>query len=331
MKIRRELKVGVFAVIVILVSWWGIKWLQGHNLLKTSATYYARYDDVTGLMESSRVWMRGVDVGSVTDIELLGDEVLVEIVIQSQYADMIKSDAVAQIGSAGLMGGQQISIIQGVAEDVLPHGATMQSRVDGGLFGMLADKGSSIFAGLNQTLDGVNGIIGDNSANIAQLVANLESMTAAIDKVLAAGELNAIVGDLHTFSSALAENTGRIESMLANLEGFTGDVADADIVAKLDATVNSLNAVIAGIDSGEGSVGKLLNDNSLYESLNTASENLALLLEDLKANPMRYVHISVFGKSEEQIAAKQAKQEAKAAKRAAKEEVKQARRAAKNE
>ena len=89
MKIRREFKVGVFAVIVIAISWWGIKWLGGQNLLKTSNIYYVTYDAVPGLQESSRVNLRGVEVGNVRDIELLSDHVLVEIAIEKRYADMI--------------------------------------------------------------------------------------------------------------------------------------------------------------------------------------------------------------------------------------------------
>ncbi len=316
MKLRREFKIGVFAVIVLLVAWWGIKWLGGRNLLKTTNIYYAYYDDVTGLMESSRVWMRGVDVGNVRSIELLGEKVKVEIAVESQYEDMIRSNAVAEIGSSGLMGGQQISIIQGDAAEPLAPGAEMIARVNGGLMGMLADKGGELMEGLDQTLDGVNDILATNAEGIAALVANLESMSASIDRVLASGEIDGAINDLHTFTSTLAENTGRIESMLQSLDTFTGDLAGANLVSELEGTVASLNGVLSAIEDGQGSVGMLLNDNGLYDSLNDASENLSLLLADLKQNPMRYVHFSLFGTSEEKLAERAAKREARAEKRA---------------
>ena len=151
---------------------------------------------------------------------------------------------------------------------------------------------------------------------IAALVANLESMSASIDRVLASGEIDGAINDLHTFTSTLAENTGRIESMLQSLDKFTGDLAGANLVSELEGTVASLNGVLSAIEDGQGSVGMLLNDNGLYDSLNDASENLSLLLADLKQNPMRYVHFSLFGTSEEKLAERAAKREARAEKRA---------------
>ena len=319
MKLRRELKIGIFAVIVILVSWWGIKWLGGQNLLKRTQTYYVYFDDVTGLMESARVNLRGVEVGNVQTIELLGDNVMVELSVESDYADFIPANSIAEIGSTGLMGGQEIFIIQGDSEARIADGATMEGRVNAGITGLLADKGSSLIDGLNTHVEGVNENIGANRANIEAMVAHLESMTASIDSLLASskGDIEGAMNDLSTFTSALAANTGKIESMISSLDTFTSDVAEADFVTKLDATLASINDIVASLESGQGSVGMLLKDAELYNSLNDAGENLALLLEDLKANPMRYVHFSLFGQSEEKIAEKAAKKAEREAKRAA--------------
>lgn len=322
MKLNREFKIGVFTILVIAISWWGIKWLGGQNILKQSNIYSVYFTDVTGLMESSRVNLRGVEVGNVRSIELLGDSVKVEIAIEKHFADMIPANSVAEIGSAGLMGGMEIAIVQGDAEDVLPSGGTFTGRMKPDMLGTLAAQGGELIDGLNRTVDGVNQFIDGNSERISQLVANLESMTSTIDAIVgsSAGNIEGAMADLQTFTSTLAENTGRIESMLSNVDKLTTDIAEADFVGQLSASVDSLNAILASIDGGEGSVGKLLTDEGLYNSLNSAGENLSLLLEDLKANPMRYVHFSMFGKSEEQIAAKQAKREAREAKRAAKAE-----------
>ena len=322
MKLRREFKIGIFAVIVICVSWWGIKWLGGQNLLLQSNIYYVYYDDVSGLQESSRVNLRGVEVGNVRDIVLESNRVKVEIAIESKYAEMIPSNSVAEIGSAGLMGGVEISIIQGDAADVIEDGATFEGRVKPDMLGSLADKGTELMDGLTVTIDGVNTLIGGNTQGITELISNLESMTASIDSILAASapNINSAMDDLSAFTSTLAANTERIESMLGNLDEFSGELAEADMINQLTTTVESLNEVLDAIESGNGSVGKLLTDEALYNSLTTAGDNLGLLLEDLKANPKRYINISVFGKSEEQIAAKAAKKEAKAAKKAAKAE-----------
>ena len=320
MKINRELKVGIFAIIVIAVSWWGIKWLGGQNLLKQSNVYSVYFDDVSGLLESSRVNMRGVAVGNVRDIELVGDSVKVEIAIESHYTDMIPANSIAEIGSAGLMGGMQVSILQGDAEECVEDGAVLRGRMKPDMIATLAEQGGELIDGLNRTVEGVNELIDGNSAAISQLVANLESMTSSIDGIIrsSASDIEGAMDDLNTFTSTLAANTGRIESMLTNVDKVTTDLAEADFVGQLSGTIESINAILAAVDNGQGSVGKLLTDDNLYSSLNAAGANLSLLLEDLKANPKRYVHFSLFGKSDDQIAEKEAKKAAKAAKRAAK-------------
>ena len=322
MKISSMLKVGTFAVIVILVSWWGIKWLGGQNILKSDNIYYVYYDDVSGLQKSSRVNLRGVEVGNVREITLMQGNVKVEIAIASEYAEMIPDNSVAEIASAGLMGGMEIYIVQGDSKKAMPDGGTFKGEVRTDMISMLAGKGSDLLDGLNTTVDNVNTLLADNSEGIGQLVANLESVTSSIDAVLAAssGDIKGAISDLHAFTTTLTENSGRIEAMLANLETFSGDLADADIVNQLKATVDSLNSVLASVQNSEGSVGKLLYDSELYNSLTTASDNLGLLLEDVKARPMRYVNISVFGQSAE-------KMEAKAAKKAEKEAAKEAKKA----
>jgi len=275
---------------------------------------------VSGLQESSRVKLRGVEVGNVRDISLEKDRVKVEIAVESDYASMIPANSVAEIGAAGLMGGVEIVIIQGDAKELVKKGATLEGRIKPDMIGSLADKGTELIDGLNETVDGVNQLIGANSQNITDLVANLESMSRSIDGILAASapDINKAVDDLSTFTATLSANTERVESMLANLDTFTGDLAEADIINQLNTTVTSLNQVLAAIENGEGSVGKLLTDEELYNSLTMAGDNLGLLLEDLKANPMRYVHFSLFGQSEEKAAKKAAKEAAKEEKRAAK-------------
>jgi phospholipid/cholesterol/gamma-HCH transport system substrate-binding protein len=145
-------------------------------------------------------------------------------------------------------------------------------------------------------------------------------MTSSIDGIVSSvsGDVEKAVDNFTTFTAVLAENTDRVESMLENIDTFAGDLAEQNLVAKLGSTVDSLNDVLATLESDEGSVGMLLHDAELYNKLTVAGDNLGLLLEDLKANPMRYVHFSLFGDSDE----KQAKRAERAAKRAAKAEAK---------
>ena len=322
MKIRKEFKIGVFAVAVILISWWGIKWLQGQNMLLSSSSYYAYYDNVSGLMVSSRVKLRGVQIGNVQDIQLEGDKVRVEMLIEDEYADLIPANSVAELGAAGLMGGTEIVIIQGDAQEAIKPEAVITGRIKPDLVGTMADKAGELIDGLNTTVGSLNDLLSVNGEAISQMITNLEAMSASVNSMLNAAryDIDGTLNNLRTFTNTLAANSGRIESMIGNIDKVTTDLAEAQFVEKLNSTITSLDEIITAIEKGDGTAGMLINDKELYESLNDAGENLAKLLEDLKANPMRYVHFSLFGKSEEQIAQKAAKKAAKAEKKAAKSE-----------
>ncbi len=329
MKIKREFKIGIFAIIVILVSWWGISWLGGQDLFKSYNTYTVYYDEVSkDLQVSSRVFIRGVNVGNVQDIELDGDKVKVVIAVEEQYAHMIPDNTVALI-TEGLMGGAQIVLEQGNSENIAEDGATLEGRLDEGLMGMFADKGAELIDNLNttignldQTVSSVNGILEDNRENIGKVVANIESLSNEVNSLISnsKGDIDTALNDLSAFTTMLKENTASIESMLGNLNKFSGDLADSEIIANLTTTVEELNGIIATIESGEGSLGKLLKDDSIHNSLDDTVNSLNALLTDLKEHPMRYVHFSLFGRSEEDIAAKEAKAAKRQAKRAAQAE-----------
>lgn len=280
MKIRREFKIGVFAIAVILVSWWGIKWLQGQNLLLSSNSYYAYYDNVSGLMVSSRVKLRGVEIGNVQNIELEGNKVRIEMLIEDKYAEMIPSNSVAELGAAGLMGGTEINIIQGDATTYVEPESSLTGSIKPDLMNTMAEKAGTLLDGINTTVGGINDLLSTNSQNITQMITNLESMTSSINSILNAAEhnINGSLNDLRTFTSTLAANSGRIEAMIGNIDKVTTDIAEANFVEQLDSTLTSLDSIITTIENGDGTAGMLINDKALYESLNSAGDNLSQLL-----------------------------------------------------
>lgn len=297
-------------------------------MFKSYNTYTVYYEEVSkDLQVSSRVYIRGVNVGNVQDIELQSGRVKVVIAVEEQYADMIPSNTTALI-TEGMMGGAQIVLEQGDSNSVAKDGATLNGRLDEGLMGMLADKGTELIDNLNTTLtklddtvSSVNGILEDNRENITGIVTNLEALSGEMTALVSdsKGDIDTAISDLSAFTTMLKNNTASIESMLGNLDEFSGELADSNIITNLNTTVDKLNGIIATIESGEGSVGKLLSDDAVYNSIDETIGSLNALLTDLKEHPMRYVHFSLFGKSEEDIAAKEAKQAKRAAKRASDE------------
>lgn len=297
MRISREFKIGLFAVAVIAVAWWGIQWLGGENILRRSNVCYVYYQNIAGLQESSRVTMRGVDIGNVSKITLGRDSVEVVLNIERSYVDMIPDNSIAEICASGIMSGVEVAILQGDSSDIIASGSVLQGRVKPDMLGALTDKGTALMEGMSQTVESVNRLLAINSENLTSFVSNLERVGLSISSIVeaTAGNIDNAMADIEQFTSALAESTDNIERIVANFDAVTADVAERDIVAKLSTALDSLNGVLTAVSSGDGTASQLIADKQLYNSLTEAGSNLGALLEDVKENPARYVHFSLFG------------------------------------
>ena len=297
MKISREFKIGIFAIAVLLITWWGIKWLGGQNLLHRSSVYYAYYSNVAGLQESSRVSLRGVDVGNVRAIELGRDSVKVVLSIENEYVKFIPENSVAQIFSTGPLGGVEIAILQGDAEEHIAPRDVLRSSVKVDMLTELTNMGTELMDGVTQTINGINRLIAENTQQLTSFVANLECTSKSINALVAmsAEKIDGSMEDIRKFTTTLADSTDNIERIIANFDALAADVTEKEIVAELNATLELLSATLVALNEGDGTVAKLLSDKALYESLTEAGENLGMLLEDLRCNPTRYVHFSLFG------------------------------------
>ena len=153
-----------------------------------------------------------------------------------------------------------------------------------------------------------------NTESIRGTMSHLNSISGNVDFLLAAERENLqnAIANLTRFSEMLGENSPRIDSIVRNLNSVSDQIASADLIRNLDATLADLDAILARVKSGEGTVGKLINDPALYESLNRSAENLASLLADLEAYPKRYVHFSLFGGGQKKVEKERARQVAEA-------------------
>lgn len=328
---KREVKVGVFAVAVLLAAWFGARFLKGSELFSNNYKYYAYYDQVGGIQTASHVMIYGVKVGSVTKVTLDEDPskgVELELSIDRRYR--IPADSKAKIFSNGVMGGKAVDIVMGSSPEYVDDGGTLASEVGVDIIDMAGseleffkEKITEVVGSLTTTLDGINSLLEENSANLNSIVANVDGITASTDEILRDQKthLKEAIASLNLFAQSLGDNTEHIDSIMGNLDAFSAQLAEADLVSEVESTVEHLNAVLAAADAETGTVGKLLNDAELYDNLSAASDNLSLLLADLKANPKRYVHFSLFGSNPDRQAERAAKKEAKRAAKAGKEAV----------
>jgi len=323
---KREVKIGIFAVAMIGVAWGGIRFLMGYDLLGSNAEYYASYDRINGVQSASPIMMKGVKIGSVTGISFdpaRSDRVVLRFTIRKQYR--IPEDSEAKIVSDGLLGGKAIEVTYGSSQHYLRSGDTLRSGRDRDLMDMagseldfMKQKVSRLTADLSTTLENLNALLEANAQNVTGTLGNLDALTGDMASLIAAEKehLREAVAGLSRFSGMLGENAERVDSIIGNLNGVTAQLAEEQVVGKLGEAAGNLASLLDEIEHGDGTMARLLNDPALYDSLTVATGNLSALLADLKAYPARYVHLSLFGRDPEKM---KARAEKRAARKAAKE------------
>ena len=323
---KREVKIGIFAVAMIGVAWGGIRFLKGFDILGGNTEYYAAYDQINGVQSAWPIMMKGVKIGTVTGIAFdpaKGDKVVLRLTIKRQYR--IPEDSEAKIVSNGLMGARAIEVAYGASPVYLHGGDTLRSGRDrdlmdvaGSELDFLKQRLSQVTSDLTRTLDNVNRLLEANTDNITGTLGHLNDLSGDLASLLSAEQqhLRTAIGGLAEFSGMLGENAGRVDSIVGNLNSFTAQLAEEQLARKLGQAADDLTSLLARIERGDGTVGRLMTDPQLYESLNEATGNLAVLLEDLKKYPARYVHFSLFGRDPEKMKERAEKRAAKKAARA---------------
>lgn len=324
---KREIKIGIFAVVMIGSAWAGMRFLKGFDIFSSNVDYYAAYDQVNGVQSASPIMMKGVKIGTVTGITFdpsRSDLVVLRLTVKREYR--IPTNSEAKIFSNGLMGAKAIEITYGSSHTYLEKGDTLRSSRDRDLMDMAGSeldffkqKISLITNDLSRTLTTLNTLMESNAQSITGALGHLNTITGDLAGVLAAekGNIKTAIDDLAKFSSMLGSNAGRVDSIIGGLNHMTTQLAEEDFSRKLSDALAGLTDLMAKIEQGDGTVGKLMNDPALYESLDQASGNLASLLADLKQYPGRYVHFSLFGSNPEKV---KERADRKAAKEAGKAE-----------
>jgi phospholipid/cholesterol/gamma-HCH transport system substrate-binding protein len=310
MKISNETKIGALTTIAITILLLGYSFLRGNDLFSASNRFFAVYKSVDGLSVSKPVLVNGFQIGRISRMELRGDgHTLVEFNIDRKYH--VPSNTLAKLVSTDLLGSKAIVFEYGNSNTEAQDKDTLKAGIQGSLAQSLQPiqtKAESLMAKLDSTFGAVNKILNpefqrnvDRSfLSIANSLQTLESTTKKIDALLGdqSGHINEILTNTATVSSNLKTSTANINSITTNFNKVSADLAAANLKQTLDNTnkvILDLQTTLSKINDTKGSAGLLLNDDKLYKNLADASDNLNKLLIDLKANPKRYVSISVFG------------------------------------
>lgn len=331
---KKEVKIGIFAVAMLGLSWAGIRFLSGFDIFSRNAVYYAAYEQVSGVQHASPILMKGVKIGTVTDIVFdpsQSDKVVLQLTVQRRYR--LPEDSEAKIFSNGLMGNKAIEVIYGNSSVYLRSGDTLRAGRDRDLMDVAGSEldffkqhFSKIATELTATLENLNGLLERNAGHIDGTLGHLDELSGDLASVLGSQKANLqrAIAQLAEFADMLGDNSPRVDSLIGNLNRFSAQLTDEQLVARLGSAVDELSTLLARIDHGDGTMARLMNDPALYESVNGAAENLSELLADMKQYPARYVHLSVFGRNPDKMKAKADRRAAKAVEKARRDSLKQA-------
>lgn len=300
LKVSNETLVGAFAAIAITILLLGYNFLKGEELFSTTSNYYVTYADAMGLQSSAAVMHKGIKVGSVRKIML--DETNGQIVVQFYVNDRVKLDMGSEIKliSTDLFNTRALDIaLGGSKKDYYKKNDTIPGSIAGGLLDKVGEQFTPLVSSLNSLIDSLNRAI--DPTKIKGTVNNLEQSTASLSAMLSDknSQLNKILKDVASISSNIKKNNDVINAALANVEAITDSLAKArltETIAQAHLALEQTTAVMQKVNQGEGSLGLLVNDKKLYDNLSKSAADLDSLMVDLKANPKRYVHFSVFGR-----------------------------------
>jgi len=309
-KISNEVKVGVTALLTIAVFVWLFSFLKGKDLLKSTAIYYTVYDKVGGLAESSPVEINGYKVGVVRSLDFIdpvSGRLLVKFSVKKGFK--LPKNTVAEIVPISLLGGMKVQFVYGKGPGTYSDGDTIPGRLAESLMDKIdteilpvKEKITNLIVVLDSVIKSVDEVMNPEfKKNFSGTLAHLNSTTASLDKVLGSKEkeLSATIDNINKFTKMLSDNSGKMNKTFSNLETISDTLAASDLsgsVANLKKSLEKASLLVDNLNKGKGSAGQFLTNDSLYTNLSGSLESLNLLLKDMKANPKRYVHFSLFGK-----------------------------------
>ena len=300
---KKELKIGIFVISVIVVSFFVLNYLRGEDIFNREYELVSRYENVEGLVASAPVYIKGYKAGKVIDVtyDTAAGDFIVTCSISRDF--VVPDDSKMVIYSVDIMGGKGIKIALGTSETPVADGDTLVPLFEAGLMDSLSGSIGPLLAKVTATLDslgttvaGVNALLADvNGAGLSRTLehlehtmANLRSLSSAVNGK--SDEISSFVDNLSDFSAKLGGIAEKVDSTMSGVNEFVGTINSSDV----ESLISSFKSLLESVNDPEGSIGRLLNSDSVYNSVDSLLNDVNILVNKIQENPRKYLKISVF-------------------------------------
>lgn len=305
MSIHKEVKVAIFVIIAGTMLYMGFNFLKGVDFLSSTKRYYATYPDVQGLTVSNPVIVNGLTVGRVSNIEFLDDSAhALKVSIDVRKEVSLGDSSISVIANQGILGGKAIIIKVKNPSKPLPKESFLISEIEASMMDKLSVKTDPILNNFNISLMKVNNLMSENNTKtISSILVNLEQSTKALQLMISNNDkkIGLVMQNVQNLSASLVETEKMIKPILTKTSSFADSLNKMQLASAVNQTnlaISELNKSLKNINNGKGTAGKLIYDDSLYVHLDNSARDLDKLMIDMKANPKRYVHFSIFGRKD---------------------------------
>jgi phospholipid/cholesterol/gamma-HCH transport system substrate-binding protein len=318
LKLSKEFKIGVFTIIAGILLFVGFQYLKGFDMSKPNKEYVVYYDHIAGLTPSNPVTYRGLKIGSVKTIEFVGDNsdsVKVVVLIDDDQFEM-KQNTIAKLGSDGLLGGMKIELeYVNIHAKELKQGGILLSEREKDLTAKVNDqllplkiKAEGLIGTIDTMVTTLNALIGGSIssdmeasfAGVKRAILQFERTAIKIDTLVSSEryKISSILNNVNAITSNLSDNEENITNTLNNTSTFSDELKKVELEKTLrqaEETFTKLNLIMSQINSGEGTLGSLIYNDSLHSAILETNAYVKLLVDDIRNFPSRYLHFSVFG------------------------------------
>lgn len=316
-QIKREYIIGIVIIVIAILFFWGIYFLKNTNVFSKQVEFVSKYEKIPGLLKDNPVVINGLRVGKVKDLGLMPNNsgmIYVKVVLYKKIK--IPTNSEMLIINSDLLGAKAVEIVLGNSKTYANSGDTLSSKVTKSLQEEvnaqvlpIKIKAEQLMASFDTLLTSLRSILNENTQEnlrrsfeaIRFSIGNIQDVTFNLDTLITSekNRVRRISENIESITANFKTNNSKLNNIINNFSSISDSLSKVHLVQTIhdaDKAVRDFSLITDKINKGKGSMGMLINNDSLYNNLQSSADEMKKLLEDMRLNPDRYVHFSIFGK-----------------------------------